>query len=121
MNIYFSIWHDAKEHTPEKSGYYLAFRGFGMSGPRDGENEYEVLYYDAKDKHWRDYESRGLWSDQIPFVYYWTDAKPNEWADKKQKVNKSSAKKSSKNPALDAAYNDVIKAFERYKIIKALV
>lgn len=112
-----AIWYHTSDKNPDTSGYYLAFRGFGMGGPQDGESAYDTLYYDSKRKQWRSSRS-SFASEEIAFVYYWTDALPNKWVDEDPAV--IHRKNTQKNASLESALNDVLAAIERYEIIRGL-
>ena len=43
-----SIWYRTEEKNPDKSGYYLSYRGWGMGGKGDGDHDHGYLYYDKK-------------------------------------------------------------------------
>ena len=109
------IWYHTAEQQPNKSGYYLSYRGFGIAGPSDYDSATGYLYYDSKKRLWRDYESDSRGQDAI--VYYWTEADPEEWVNNETVINK---KKVTPNPALDIAWQQVVKAVEQYELIKAL-
>jgi hypothetical protein len=109
------IWYHTRERQPSRSGYYLSYRGWGIAGPSDYDSAAGYFYYDAKKKVWRDCESDILGDDVI--VYYWTEADPEGWVDGETVVGK---KKKQTTPALNAAWADVLRAVERYEIVKAL-
>jgi hypothetical protein len=109
------IWYHTRERQPNKSGYYLSYRGFGIAGPSDYDSATGYLYYDANTKVWRDYESDSHGHDAI--VYYWTEADPEEWVDGETVIGKRAV---VPNAALDAAWADILLAIERYEIVKAL-
>lgn len=109
-----SIWHHTADQQPEKSGYYLAFRGWGIAGKADSDHDHGYVYYDKKINEWRDYDSGGNYA----IVYYWTDATPDEWVDTDPPVNQR--KKHRDNPALEIAWNNVQEAIRQYEIVKAL-
>jgi hypothetical protein len=109
------IWHHTAEKNPDKSGYYLAYRGWGIAGKSDTDADYGPVFYDKKINSWRDYESSSYGHDA--FVYYWTDADPEAWTDRGAVIDK---KKIQSNPALEIAWQKVIQAVEQYELIKAL-
>ena len=49
-----SIWFRTEEKQPDKSGYYLSYRGWGMGGKADGDSDHGYVYYDKKQNEWRD-------------------------------------------------------------------
>lgn len=114
-----SVWYHTSDKNPDTSGYYLVFRGFGMGGPRDEESAYDTVYYDGKRKQWRTHKSySSSISEEIAFVYYWTDGFPNKWVDEDPAV--VHRKNKQKNASLESAMNDILAAIERYEIIKGL-
>lgn len=108
-----SIWFHTRNKNPNKSGFYLAFRGWGFGGPRDGESDINYFYYDKEKNKWREYEAFNR--DLNIIVYYWTDADPFEWVE-----NNDDTENNSTNPALEIAWKKLIEAYEQYKIIKSL-
>ena len=111
-----SIWYRTEEKNPDKSGYYLSYRGWGMGGKGDGDNDHGYLYYDKKNDEWRQYKSMGY--DAI--VYYWTDATPDDWTDEDPPSHKIKPGMKQEHVAVQAAWNDVEEAIKRYKTVKAL-
>jgi hypothetical protein len=109
------IWYHTAEQQPNESGYYLAYRGWGIAGKSDTDSDYGPVFYDKKINSWRDYESSSYGHDA--FVYYWTDADPEAWTDRGAVIDK---KKIQSNPALEIAWQKVIQAVEQYELIKAL-
>jgi len=109
------IWYHTAEHQPDESGYYLAYRGWGIGGKADCDSDWGYVYYDKKINEWRDYESMGHYA----FVYYWTDARPDAWVDSDIPVSKRK-RKAQPNPALDIAWQRVEDAVRNYELIKAL-
>lgn len=110
-----SIWFRTEEKQPDKSGYYLSYRGWGLAGKADSDHGY--VYYDKKINQWRDYESTGHYA----IVYYWTDAKPDEWTDNDPPSTKLHKVKEQQNVALESAYKDVLNAIDKYNLIRELV
>jgi len=108
------IWYHAAEQQPKQSGYYLAYRGWGIAGKADGDSDWGYVYYDKKIDEWRDYESMGHYA----FVYYWTDAQPDEWVNGETVSKKK--KKREDNAALDIAWERVQEAVRQYEVIKGL-
>jgi len=109
------IWYHTADKNPDRSGYYLAYRGWGIAGKSDTDSDYGPVFYDKKINSWRDYESSSYGHDA--FVYYWTEADPEAWVENETFIN---IKKAKPNPALDIAWNDVLAAVERYELIKIL-
>ena len=110
------IWYHTAEQQPDKSGYYLAYRGWGIGGKSDYDSDWGYVYYDKKINEWRDYESTGHYA----FVYYWTDAKPDEWLSNDNTPVAKRKRKVEPNPALDIAWQRIVKAVEQYELIKSL-
>jgi hypothetical protein len=118
-----SIWHRTEEKQPDKSDYYLTYRGWGMGGKADGDSDNGYLWYDAKRKEWRDYSSTSMGHSSI--VYYWTDADPAGWVDSdppsvKIRKDYDPANSSSGHPAVLDAWRDVEEAIKRFETVKAL-
>ena len=118
-----SIWFRTEEKQPDKSGYYFSYRGWGMGGKADGDQDYGYLYYHTKYKKWYEYE--GSWNSMFPdeasFVYYWTDADPSGWVDEDPPSVQLRKLKEEHNVALESAYKDVLIAIDKYNMIKELV
>ncbi len=110
-----SIWYRTEEQQPNKSGYYLAYRGWGIGGKADGDSDHGYVYYDKGLDEWHDYESGGHYA----IVYYWTDATPDDWTD--QDPPSINIKKLKDNPALEIAWKNVEEAIRQYHIVKGLV
>jgi len=120
-----SIWFRTEEKNPDKSGHYFTYRGWGMGGKADSDQDYGYLYYRKKDDSWYEYD--GAWnssfSDEVSFVYYWTDADPSGWTDqdppsislKLQKL------KPEDNKTLNDAFNKVKEAIDQYNMLKELL
>ena len=72
-----SIWYRTELKNPDKSGHYLAYRGWGMGGKADGDHDHGYMYYDKKTNRWYEYSDKR----DTAIVYYWTDATPDEWTD----------------------------------------
>lgn len=115
-----SIWYRDEEKRPDKSGHYLAYRGFGMGGSADGDSPHGYLYYDKQRNEWRTHQSRGMFPD-VAIVYYWTDATPDDWTDSDPPSIRLAKKHFSKNVTLDDAWKKVQEAIEQYNIIKRLI
>ena len=113
-----SFWHHTADREPEKSGYYLAYRGWGMGGKADGDSDHGYVYYDKIHNEWRDYESTSMGHDAI--VYYWTDARPDEWADGDVPVYRRKQVKQTMHPAEKEALADLEEAIRRYETVRAL-
>ena len=118
-----SIWFRTEEKQPDKSGYYLSYRGWGMGGKGDGDHDYGYLYYHTKYKKWYEYEGswNSMFPDEVSFVYYWTDADPSGWVDKDPPSVQLRKLKEEHNVALESAYKDVLIAIDKYNMIKELV
>lgn len=112
-----SIWYHTADQQPKTSGYYLSYRGWGIGGRTDYDSDYGYLYYDQKNKHWREYESESYGNSA--WVYYWTDAAPNKWVESDPPVSRR--KKPVDHPALKDAWNNVQTAIEQYELIRILV
>jgi hypothetical protein len=110
-----SIWYHTADQQPKESGYYLAYRGWGIAGKADSDHDHGYVYYDKEINQWRDYDSGGHYA----IVYYWTDARPDEWADNDPPVRKRTKPKD--NPALDIAWQNVERAVAQYELIRSLV
>jgi len=110
------IWYHTAEQQPNESGYYLSYRGWGIGGKADGDSDVGYVYYDKKIDEWRDYEIAG----HCAFVYYWTDAQPDEWVDDNELPVSKRKTKAKPNPALDNAWQRVQDAVRDYELIKAL-
>jgi len=117
-----SIWFRTEEKQPDKSGYYLSYRGWGIGGKGDGDCDYGYLYYHKKTDTWYSHESdvRSSFPDTA-IVYYWTDATPDDWTDQDPPSVKLRKLKEEHNVALESAYNDVLIAIDKYNMIKELV
>jgi hypothetical protein len=116
-----SIWFRTEERQPDKSGYYLAYRGWGMGGKGDGDHDHGYVYYDKKKNEWRDYQSTGHYA----IVYYWTNATPDEWVEQDPPSIRIRAKYNPAPPAdehlaVQDAWKDVEEAIKRYETVKAL-
>jgi len=117
-----SIWYRNEQHQPDKSGYYLSYRGWGMGGNPDGDSEYGLLYYHKQSNAWYEYES-GVKSmyPKLCIVYYWTDATPCAWTDSDPPSIVLRRMKKENNVALKDAWEQVQKAIHQYNMIKQLV
>ena len=118
-----SIWFRTEEKQPDTSGYYFSYRGWGMGGKADGDQDYGYLYYRKEDDTW--YERKNSWQSSFPevvsFVYYWTDADPSGWVDDDPPRVQLRKLKEEHNVALESAYKDVLIAIDKYNMIKELV
>lgn len=113
-----SIWYRTEERQPDKSDYYLAYRGWGMGGKADGDSDHGYVWYDKQRNSWRDYTSTSMGHDAI--VYYWTDATPDEWVDSDGPSSKIKPRAAHQHVAVQDAWNDVQEAIKRYETVKAL-
>jgi hypothetical protein len=116
-----SIWYRTEEQSPDKSDYYLSYRGFGMGGMSDYDHANGYMYYDKKTDTWYDYNDMR----DPAIVYYWTDADPEQWCEEDPpsiKIRKGYSPKSSIHdiPAVHDAWEDVQEAIKRYETVKAL-
>ena len=104
------LWFSVEEMEPDESGYYLSFTGATMGG---GEPETSYNFYDKKRQQWRTYESEsmGQWAN----VVYWTDADPFSWYE-----NNNFERNRTKSEAEKIAWQQVLDAIERYKIVRGL-
>lgn len=117
-----SIWFRTEEKQPDKSGYYLSYRGWGIGGKDDSESDHGYLYYYTKSGEWYEHESdirSGF--PRTAIVYYWTDATPDEWTDEDPPSIKLRRIKEEHNVALESAYKDVLIAIDKYNMIKELI
>lgn len=113
-----SFWHHTADQQPTKSGYYLAYRGWGMGGKSDSDHDHGYVYYDKKENQWRDYEStiRGNYA----IVYYWTDATPDDWVDEDPPVSSRKKSQAAMHPMEQAALADLEEAIKCYQTVRAL-
>ena len=111
-----SFWHHTADQQPEKSGYYLAYRGWGMGGKGDGDHDHGYVYYDKKKNEWRDYQSMGSYA----IVYYWTDATPDDWVDNDLPVSRRKQSQKEMHPAEQEALAELKEAIKRYETVRAL-
>jgi hypothetical protein len=116
-----SIWYRTEEQSPDKSGWYLGYRGFGgdMSN-YDHANDY--WYYDRKTDAWYTHQNR----QYSAIIYYWTDADPDGWVDEdppsiKIRPGYRARGTHSEIPAVQDAWAAVEEAIKRYETVKALV
>jgi hypothetical protein len=112
-----SIWYRTELKQPEKSGYYLSYRGWGMAGKGDSDHDYGFLWYDKKRDEWRDYETLSIGDGAI--VYYWTDANPDNWTN--EDPPSVTLRKLKHNVTLEDAWKKVQEAIDQYNVIKELV
>jgi hypothetical protein len=114
-----SIWFRTEEKNPDKSGYYLSYRGWGMGGKGDGDHDHGYVYYDKRIDEWRDYESR---NSSYAIVYYWTDATPDDWTNQDPpSIKLQKLKELEHSATLDDAWKKVQEAIDQYNMIKELV
>ena len=120
-----SIWYRVEERQPDKSDYYLCYRGFGMGGKADGDSENGYLWYDKRRDEWRDYSSTSMGHSAI--VYYWSDADPQGWVDAdppsikiRPGYNPQDNSYNDVHPAIKDAWKDIEEAIKRYETVKAL-
>jgi len=116
-----SIWYRVEEKSPDKSGHYLSYRGFGMGGMSDYDQANGYMYYDKRSDSWYEYSDM----NNGAIVYYWTDADPEAWTDSdppsiKIRAGYTPKSKSLTHPAVQDAWKDVEEAIKRYETIKAL-
>lgn len=111
-----SIWYHTADQQPKMSGYYLAYRGWGIGGSSNYDSDYGYLYYDQKTKNWREYESDNY--GEAAFVYYWTDATPDKWVKSDPPIIYRTKPKD--NPALQSAWDNIQTAIEQYEMIRIL-
>ena len=117
-----SIWFRTEEKQPDDSGYYFTYRGWGIAGKADGDEDYGYLYYYAKTNTWYEYagEIRSMHPNTC-IVYYWSDADPHGWVNDDPPSIKLQKLKEEHNVALESAYKDVLIAIDKYNMIKELV
>lgn len=118
-----SVWYRTEEKSPDKSGYYLSYRGFGMGGMSDYDHANGYMYYDLKTDVWYEYSDR----QNTAIVYYWTDACPDDWTDEdppsikiRKNYNPVTRKHDAEHPAIADAWKDIEEAIKRYETVKAL-
>jgi hypothetical protein len=105
------------DRQPDKSGYYMAFRTVTLADDTCG---VDYFYWNQdgglKGKgEWRtDHTCHSHWVN----VYYWTESDPEQWVDEDGPVRNRKTPRS--NPALEAAWQDMQQAIERYEIVRAL-
>ena len=109
-----SVWYHTADQQPKTSGYYLSYRGWGIGGKSDYDNDYGYVYYDQPSNSWRAYRS-----GDNAIVFYWTDAAPDKWVESDPPV--IHRKKPVDHPALKDAWNNVKTAIEQYELIRILV
>lgn len=112
-----SIWYRTEEKNPDKSDYYLSYRGWGMGGKSDYDHDYGYLYYDKKTDKWYEYDD----CREYAIVYYWTDAKPDDWTDQDPPSVQLRKLKPQDNKTLDDAFNKVKEAIDQYNMLKELL
>lgn len=106
------IWYDVSDKLPNKSGYYLAFKGMSMG---DNETDTDYYYWNATVAEWRD--SR-LSNAHYANVVYWTEADPNGWYEDTTMLRRKNKNTMSVTEA--AAWDDLQEAVKRYETIRAL-
>jgi len=116
-----SIWYRTEEQSPDKSGYYLSYRGYGMGGMGDYDHEHGYMYYDKKTNSWYTHRDK-----DSAIVYYWSDATPDEWVDAdppsiKIRPGYQARGTHSEILAVQDAWSAVEEAIKRYETVKALV
>lgn len=111
-----SIWYRTEEKQPDKSGYYLSYRGFGMGGMSDYDHANGYMFYDTKTRRWYDYEDMR----DTAIVYYWSDADPEHWVDNDPPSIKIKPNDGHLHVAVQDAWRDVEEAIKRYETVKAL-
>ena len=106
MAIRHSIWYEVSDQLPKKSGYYLAYRAESLG---DDSTDVGYYWYEAVSKKWRSGVHAGShWAR----VVFWSDADPYEWAQTPTSHTPAAAE--------TAAWQEVVEAIERYKLVKAL-
>jgi hypothetical protein len=117
-----SVWHRTELKQPPKSGYYFSYRGWGIAGKADGDEDYGYLYYHSETTAWYEYEGdlRSM-HPRTCIVYYWTDATPDEWTDQDPPSIQLRKVKEEHNVALEDAWKKVCEAIDQYNMIKELV
>lgn len=116
-----SVWFRTEEKQPDKSGYYLSYRGWGIAGKADGDHDHGYLYYYTKSGEWYEHESdirSGF--PRTAIVYYWTDATPDEWTDEDPPSVQLRGKVKHNVPAVQAAWEEAMKAIANYELIRNL-
>jgi len=112
-----SIWYRTEEKNPDKSGYYLSYRGWGMAGKGDGDSDWGYVYYDKKIDEWRDHQSV---SYSYAIVYYWTDATPDDWVEEDPPSVKIKRRNGYTHVAVQDAWREVEEAIKRYETVRIL-
>lgn len=87
-----------------------------MGGKGDYDHDHGYVYYDKRNDGWRDHQSGG----EHAFVYYWTDATPDEWVDNDPPVSQRRRYVENMHPAEKDAWDAVQEAIKKYQTIKAL-
>ena len=76
----------------------------------------DYFYWNKAEGQWRtDNTAYHRWAN----VYYWTPEDPEKWMDADPPVKYR--KKSTDNPALEIAWNNVQEAIRQFEIVKGLV
>ena len=103
-----SVWHHGKEQQPHQSGYYLAHREMTMGNDHE---EVGYFWWDKDNRQWREYSNR---SSTALKISYWCDANTSEWSEKYYAESKEVT------AAEAAALEEVVRAVERYRTVRAL-
>jgi len=103
------VWYQVDEKLPPRSGYYIAFKGYSIG---DDETDTGYYYWDAKRAEWRDSSLSHAHSAR---VIYWTDADPGGWYEDYNMRRRDEITAAEKD-----AWNQVLRAVERYEMVKAL-
>jgi hypothetical protein len=106
------IWWHTADRSPDKKGYYLAYKGPSFGDDSSGIRRY---YYDNKTGNWT---TGSTMQDHGVNVYYWTDADPGEWVESDPPVK--FRPRPTQNITLESAWKEVLTAIEKYNIISAL-
>jgi hypothetical protein len=118
-----SVWYRTEAKNPDKSGYYLSYRGFGMGGMSDYDHANGYMYYDKKSDAWYDYDD----GRDSAIVYYWTTADPEQWVEDdppsiriRKGYNPVTRSYDGVHPAVEDAWREVEEAIKRYETVRAL-
>lgn len=114
-----SVWYRDEERRPERSGWYLAHRSFGMGGMAESDRELGYLYYNARKRRWQMYEYD---AEQyvVSTVYYWADMNTNEWIDEDGPSVLIADKLKNPPQSVKSAWAAVEQALERYRVLVEL-
>lgn len=110
------IWYNTSDKNPDESGYYLAYRGWGIAGKSDSDSDYGPVYYDKRIDEWRDYDSVTI--GHTAFVYYWTEADPEQWVDRAWSPRSKTKKEVP--AAVQIAWEQLQDAVKKYETLRAL-